>query len=381
MRLLYVATDQVVPGATGGSVHVLEVARGLAGLGHEVHAVVRRTGGAPAREEAGGVHWHRVGWWPPHRFFRFRARPAVEALADELRPQAVMERYYNFGGEGVFTAERRGLPAVLEVNSPLVDHRRSLKAGLDAALVVRPLRRRRERMCRAATALVSPLLEIVPEAAREKTRRVTWGANVESFHPRRRSAARRAELGVPEGATAVVFAGSFRAWHGVRVLEEAARRLVRRGDIVFLLAGGDRAAAGDGYHGRRLGPLPYERMPELLASADLGVAPYDTARLRQLELGFYWSPLKVFEYMASGLPTVTIDRAPLTEIVRAGEEGVHVPEADAAALAAAIERLADAPAERARLGASARARVVEMFSWERHCRQLDALLRELVASP
>jgi glycosyltransferase involved in cell wall biosynthesis len=303
----------------------------------------------------------------------------VEALADALRPQAVMERYYNFGGEGILTAEARGLPAVLEVNSPLVDHRRSFKAALDAALIVRPLRRRRERLCRSAAALVSPLPEIVPAFARGKTRRVTWGANVDTFHPQRRSAALRAELGVPEKGTAVVFAGSFRAWHGVPVLEEAARRLAHRDDIVFLLAGGDRAAAGDGYHGRRLGPLPYARMPELLASADVGVAPYDTARLRQLELGFYWSPLKVFEYMASALPTVTIARDPLTDIVREGEEGLHVPEADPPALAAAIERLAGDAEARARMGRSARERVVEAYSWQVHCRQLDALLRELVA--
>ncbi len=379
MKLLYVATDQVVPGTTGGSVHVLEVARGLARLGHDVHVVVRRQAGAPAHEESEGVHWHRVRWTPPHRFFRFRARPAVEALADDLRPQAVMERYYNFGGEGILTAQGRGLPSLLEVNSPLVDHPRSLKAALDAALVVRPLRRYRERLCRAASALVSPLLEIVPVSARAKTRRVTWGADVEAFHPQRRSDALRALLGVPAHGTAVVFAGSFRPWHGVHVLEEAARRLAHRPDIVFLLAGGDRAAAGDGYHGRRLGRLPYARMPELLASADVGVAPYDTARLRQLALGFYWSPLKVFEYMASGLPTVTIAREPLTDVVRAGREGLHVPEGDAPALAAAIERLAGDPAGRARLGASARARVVELYSWERHCRQLEALLRELAA--
>jgi glycosyltransferase involved in cell wall biosynthesis len=290
-----------------------------------------------------------------------------------------MERYYNFGGEGILTAAAHSLPSVLEVNSPLVDHRRSLKGMLDAALVVRPLRRHRERLCRAAAALVAPLPEIVPESARAKTRRVTWGANVSSFHPARRSDALRAELGVAPGATAVVFAGSFRAWHGVHVLEEAARRLAHRRDIVFLLAGGAAAAAAEGYHGRRLGPLPYARMPELLASADVGVAPYDTARLRQLELGFYWSPLKVFEYMASGLPTVTIARDPLTEIVREGEDGLHVAEADPAALAAAIERLAGDPEARARMGRSARARVVERYSWEGHCRQLDALLRELVA--
>ena len=97
--------------------------------------------------------------------------------------------------------------------------------------------------------------------------------------------------------------------------------------------------------------------PTELIVVDDGSAD-DTARLAQLRLGFYWSPLKVFEYMASGLPVVTIPRPPLTEIARDGMEGLVFREADATALAEALVRLADDPALRSRLGASGRARVV-----------------------
>jgi glycosyltransferase involved in cell wall biosynthesis len=375
MRILYVASDQRVPGRTGGSVHVLEVARGLAGRGHEVHAIVHREAGVPDHEERDGVVWHRISWRPNHRLFRFRARAAVERIIRSVKPHALMERYYNFGGEGILAAEKAGLPSLLEVNSPAVDHPGSVKAALDALTLIRPLRRRRERLCRAATALVSPLVEIVPGFARAKTARVSWGANVDAFQPSRRRAELRAALGVPEGAVAVLFSGSFRPWHGVHVLEAAARRLSHRADLYFLLAGGPVAAEGAGYRGRRLGRLPYEQMPELVASAEVGTAPYDTRRLRQLRLGFYWSPLKIFEYMASGLPTVTIPRPPLDEIVREGREGLHFREGDDADLARILERLAGDPALRGRLGAQARARVVERYSWARHCEQLEGVLR------
>jgi glycosyltransferase involved in cell wall biosynthesis len=350
---------------------VLEVARGLAARGHDVHAIVH--GRRPEREEMDRVVWHRIRWSPDHRLFRFRARPAVAAVARTARPEVVMERYYNFGGEGVAVAEYLGLPAVLEVNSPAVDYRGSAKAALDA-LLRRPMQRYREGLCRRAAALVAPIPEIVPEFARAKTEIVTWGANVDAFSPQRRSAAVRAELGAPEGATVVLFSGSFRPWHGVAVLEAAARRLVHRADIFFVLAGGSERGAGRGYRGRRLGALPYERMPEVVAAADIGVAPYDTARLAQLRLGFYWSPLKVFEYMASGLPTITIAREPLTRIVRKGEEGLFFREGDDRDLAAAIERLADDPSLRQVLGESARRRVVERYSWARHCEQLEGVL-------
>jgi len=125
--------------------------------------------------------------------------------------------------------------------------------------------------------------------------------------------------------------------------------------------------------------LPYERMPEVVAAADVGVAPYDTKRLSQLRLGFYWSPLKIFEYMASGLPTVTVPVPPLTDIVRAEAEGLFFREGDAVDLAARLVRLAQDGALRRRLGSAARARVVERYSWARHCEQLEAVLQRIAA--
>ncbi|PYQ21124.1 MAG: glycosyltransferase WbuB, partial [Acidobacteria bacterium] len=95
--------------------------------------------------------------------------------------------------------------------------------------------------------------------------------------------------------------------------------------------------------------------------------------------GFYWSPLKIFEYMASGLPTVTIPVPPLGEIVRPEQEGLHFREGDPADLARALERLADDPLLRGRLGRQARARVVENYSWARHCEQLEQVLRGIAS--
>ncbi|MFI5183053.1 MAG: glycosyltransferase family 4 protein [Vicinamibacteria bacterium] len=377
MRILYVASDQRVPGRTGGSVHVLEVARGLAALGHEVHAVVHHSDG-PDVETEGGVVWHRIDWRPPQRFFRFRARRKVEAIAATFSPDVIIERYYNFGGEGVALAGELRLPSLLEVNSPVVDHPGSVKGALDALMLVRPMRRYREALCRRATAIIAPIPEIVPPFARGKTEIVTWGANVRAFDPRRRSGETRRALGISENEVAVVFSGSFRPWHGVHVVEAAARRLRDRRDLRFLFVGGATSGEGDGFRGRRIGTVAYERMPEIVASADVGVAPYDPSRLKQLRLGFYWSPLKIFEYMASGLPTVTIPRFPLTEIVREGMEGLHVAPGDPEALARAVASLADDALLRDRMGASARARVVERYSWERHCEQLEGVLRRIV---
>ncbi len=312
------ASDQRVPGRTGGSVHVLEVARGLAARGHDVHVVVHGMDGAPALELDGGVTWHRISWRPDLRLVRFLARRAVAAVAAVAAPEIVIERYYNFGGEGLSVAEALGMPFVLEVNSPVVDHPGSLKAALDAVALVRPLRRWRERLCRRADALVAPISAIVPAFAREKTEIVTWGANVEAFHPDRRSEESRRRLR-RSGGVARSPSSSVASVHGMAFTSSrrppAGCTTGRTSTASWSAtpAGGPRATAGDGW-----ARCPTRPCPPSWPQRTWAWRPYDPSRLRQLRLGFYWSPLKIFEYMASGLPTVTIPRAPLTEIVRDG---------------------------------------------------------------
>jgi glycosyltransferase involved in cell wall biosynthesis len=384
VKLLYVASDQKVPGKTGGSVHVEEVARGLAGRGHEVHVLAlpgeRRTNGAVPPYEL-----HASGLPFEHRLFRWTGRPRVAALLESLAIDAVLERYYNFGGEGVRAAHARGVPSILEVNSPIKDHPGSLKGALDRVLLFQPLLRLRREMVSKASALVTPLPSIVPdEVPAQKVHRVHWGANVERFRP---DAPVKA-LGIPKGAKVVVFSGSFRPWHGADSLVRAAARVLARHPGAFFLFVGSgpsweesRALAGSlGIEKSVLftGPVAYEEMPSILRNAAIGVAPYQPLRLGQMKLGFYWSPLKIFEYMAMGLPVVSLDVPPLAEVIRPGLEGILVAERDEEGLAAAIATLLADPERAQAMGKAGRERVAAHFSWQRHCEDLDRILSKLV---
>jgi glycosyltransferase involved in cell wall biosynthesis len=250
---------------------------------------------------------------------------------------------------------------------------------LDSLLIVRPMRRYRERLVRAASALISPLKEIVPDFARSRTHAVTWGANVEAFHPGRRSEARRKNWGASPENCVVLFSGSHRPWHGVGTLLAAARLLKDRDDLVFVLAGGNHAGVATDFRGRFLGRVPYSEMPEVTASADVSVAPYDRSRLRSLELGFFWSPLKVFEALASGVPTITLDIPPLNDIVRGEQEGVFCKENDPGDLARVIAELAADRDRRLLLGRNARERAPQ-FSWAAHAAQVESILQTLRAA-
>ena len=96
-----------------------------------------------------------------------------------------------------------------------------------------------------------------------------------------------------------------------------------------------------------------------------------------LSLGFYWSPLKIFEYMAAGLPVVApaVDRIP--SLVADGREGILYDPADPAALASALLKLTDVPLRKA-LGAAARSRAVRAYSWAAHCRALAQAMTDVL---
>jgi glycosyltransferase involved in cell wall biosynthesis len=376
MKILYAAIDQRVPGTNGGSVHVSAVAAGLAALGHEVHVLVTPGDGA---FPAGPVHWHPMA--PPFgaKELRWARAGAVRRLAANVRAEAVIERYYNFGGEGIAAARAVGATTVLEVNAPVIDHPGSLKGTIDRALLVEPMRRWRDRLCARADLIVTPSARILPPGTPpSKIVELEWGADTERFRPGVEGALPFLR---PAGIVAV-FAGAFRRWHGAIHLVRAIRQLRERGrrDVAGLFIGDGpeltrvRAEAKGVEHVIVAGAVPHPLMPLCLAAADIGVAPFDVTAHRPLSLGFYWSPLKIFEYMASGLPVVApaVDRIPA--LVGHQREGILYETATPAALADALERLADDAALRARLGRAARERAVREYSWNTHCEALAAAM-------
>jgi glycosyltransferase involved in cell wall biosynthesis len=186
-----------------------------------------------------------------------------------------------------------------------------------------------------------------------------------------------------EGDVVAVFAGAFRAWHGAIHLVDAIQRLRARGrhDIKAVFVGDGpelprvrQSAAGlDGI--TLTGAVPHNAVPSILAAADIGVAPFDVAAHPSLAHEFHWSPLKIFEYMASGLPVVAPRIPRLANIVGDGTEGLLYDATRPDALADALERLSD-PSVRQPLGAAARVRAVADFSWTAHCRQLEHAIQE-----
>lgn len=387
MRILYTAVDTPIPGTHGGSVHALELCRALAERGHQVHLLAPLGVGrapdstaewAPEGAAGGQVRLHRLA--RPTRFLEWAAVRQVRALAASLSPDVVVDRFYTFGGAGIWAAHSLRIPAVLEVNSPARPFPGSWRDRLDRASIVRPVDRWRRRVLRWSDAVYATSKHLVPPELQSDVTVVTNGVDPRRFQPGRPCN--------EAGPLPCVYVSSFRSWHGAEDLVEAVRMSVERGVALRVTCLGQgprwtaaRAAAERARLGNSIefvGEVPYHEVPGRLADAAVGLAPFSPGAFSALELGWFWSPIKIFEYLAAGLAVVTADLPELRALLNDDVASFYrtgSPES----LADRLEELWSRRDMLERRRASARALAEARYTWAHQAAVVEALLRKVVA--
>ncbi len=158
----------------------------------------------------------------------------------------------------------------------------------------------------------------------------------------------------------VQFFGSFIPFHGVDVILAAARRLADDERFRFEIIGRGQtyeavlaaARPQDLPHVTLVDSVPPPDLPGRVAAADVCLGVFGARAKTD-----YVVPNKVYQCLAIGRPVVTATATAISEHFTPGKHLLTVPPGDPAALADALRRLADDPAERARLGAAAAARI------------------------
>lgn len=378
-RIAYICADPGVPvfGGKGASVHVQEVLRGFVDAGAEVELFATRLGGEPP-SDLRSIEIHRLPE-PPNadRGARERACLAAnETLSRRLWPRfdLVYERYSLWSYAGMRFARQRSIPGVLEVNAPLIEEQISYRGLAD----VGKAREVAHCVFRNATALVAVSHEVAQYLR-------TWPSATASVHVIPNGVnTRRFDVGVrgsssrPTPSLTVGFVGSLKPWHGVSTLFKAFQLINPSLPMNLLIVGDgpERArlqedAARQGLCARVewTGSVPPEVIPQLLARMDIAVAPYPDLP------GFYFSPLKLFEYMAAGRPVITSRIGQIPSIIAHGENGWLTAPGDAVDLAAALDLLGRDPDLRQRLGTAGRRAAVEKHAWEHVIAKIWAIAR------
>jgi colanic acid biosynthesis glycosyl transferase WcaI len=187
--------------------------------------------------------------------------------------------------------------------------------------------------------------------------------DVDAITPAARENSYRVQFGL-SGKTVVMYAGNVGMSQSLSLLVDAARATRDREDLVYVVNGAgsmldDVQDAARGLPNMRFIPMqPIERLPELLAAADLHVVPLKAGLARSSV------PSKTYSIMAAGRPLLaSVDPgSEVQRIVEAAGAGSAVPPDDPTAFVKALNTLLDSPVDLVRMGQRARTYVEEAVS-------------------
>jgi len=356
MRILY---HHRIRSKDGQFVHVEELIGAFRSLGHEVRVVgpehvESEAFGADAgwvamlKERLPGAAYELLEFgYALHDYRKIR-----RAIA-EFQPDLIYERYNLFLPSGIHAARRAAVPILLEVNAPLYQER-SRFGGLH---LHRLAKWSEEYVWRNADAVL-PVTEVLAGRVRAagvpdgRIHVIPNGINESEFSNLPLPEEAKKRLGL-DGRFVLGFVGFMRDWHGLeRVVEFMARS--DRTDLHALFVGDGPARAAVERRACELGlkqrvtitgVVQRGEVPAVLAAFDVALQPAVVE---------YASPLKLFEYLAVGLPVLAPDAPNIREVLQDGVNAVLFDPDDDLAFGRGLARLCDDEGLRLRLGAAAR---------------------------
>jgi len=412
MKILYLCPDLGIPvlGRKGASVHVREMIGAFARAGHQVVLAAQTLNKSPWEAPATldvpvlQIRPGQASTTAVQGLKDFNQLLALEnSLPGELRrilynkdlaqdlarrfendpPDFIYERASLYATAGATLARELGAPLLLEVNAPLAVEQTAYRSTgfgdladkaerwtLNAADVVLPVSKPlREHVL--SLGVLSERIHVVPN-----------GVNTSLFSPGEPDQQVRARYAV-NGGLVLGFVGGLRPWHGVEALPSLMTRLSKRfADLQMIIVGDGQLRANLQREFKQLGlaekvtftgALPHDEVAGVVRLFDLAVAPYPKP-----DHDFYFSPLKLFEYMACGVPVVAANLGQIAEVVVHGQTGLLYPAGDLEALALQCEQALSDPSLRKSVGSAAAGVIQRDFTWERNAQRVVEIAQQLL---
>lgn len=324
-------------------------------------------------------------------FGLFDSYRLYEAACRHLTTTLVIhERYNLLAIAGALASKRLSVPYILEVNADLLDERRFQGVPEEG------LRKRYAQWTtRMSFTTASKLIAVSSQLKEHLVRKWHVDANKIVVLPNAADTSafgRRVDIHSVKRQVlkltdepVIMFVGGFYPWHDLHLLLDSFSSVLAHIPQARLVLVGDgrtkleieKRVTRDKLERVVImtGQIAHDRVPDLLAIADVAVAPTIS-----FFNGHGGSPLKLFEYMAASKSIVATRTGQVTEIIDDGRTGILVPPGDAAAFARAIERLLAEPTLRARLGKAARKQAIEHHSWQQYARRLEEIYLSVAQS-
>ena len=304
--------------------------------------------------------------------YKYRFKKVVKRAMKSFCPDAVYERYALGHRDCFLLCRKQGIPFILEVNALLARETRTLSekqknasaAGMRKEIAF--LKRVKNLM------VVSEQLkkEIAPDSQSIVVN--PNGVNPGLFHPKIQGFRILKQYGL-ERKKVLGWVGGFGPGRGLEQVVDIATQINQiQKDIVFLIVGDGplKDKVVELIKSRQLshmfvltGSVSKTRVPQYIAAMDIALAPYPA------QGAAYFSPLKVFEYMAMAKVVAAIDEGQCRELLGDGA-GLLLPPDDHRLWAEKIVKLLDDDEKRKQMGDLARKKILDNYSWEINTRRI-----------
>lgn len=353
------------PPTSGGSVHVYQVTSRLAKRGYSICSFVGDTNPLFKKYPRG-----KLGAW---KFVK-----DINLLYIRMTGYSYFNKFNLLKLIRVFS-----LPLVWELNAPLEEIKMGSPNLRNAEIAVKKAKRQYKFFARFVNAAICVSEEMKSYAENslgiKNSFVVPNGSDPDMFSPEHRDEKIYDFIGDNSNMIKVLWAGSSKfSWQGVNIVLRVAKEFLNIDNRVKFILITDREFLKTKLYENMviIDRVDYFSMPKYIASSDICLCLYNDYSWSPI--GFYWSPLKLFDYMASAKPVIATAAGQIKRIIKDGKNGLLTDNS----LEDIIKKLLLLICDREKsklIGNAAREEVIRYYNWERVVQQTIDILERLLS--
>lgn len=379
MKIAYICLDKGIPvfGNKGASIHIQEVLRSLKKRNASIKLFANRIDGIPP-ESLRNIKIFEIPLLvkpPISNSSLDDENQVIQNLLEKEGPfDLFYERYSLWSFGAMELAKSKNIPSVLEVNSPLIDEQKKYRELFNPEMAewsaYRTFNAAKEIV--AVSDGVSAYLSRF-SCTKNKINVISNGVNPSIFDYNSKTS----KL-ISNEIFTIGFVGTLKPWHGLSILVEAFEYVHKKNPKTRLQIVGDGPETKNlkqDLQNRNLldstqftGLVSHSEIPSILNSMDVAVAPYPKME------NFYFSPLKVFEYMAAGLPVVASNIGQLSDLITNEVNGFLYAPGNSRELSNILLKLSKKPNLCKKIGQEAKNQILQNHTWDNAVRKILSLV-------